>query len=70
MDQFDWNLLKSFLVVLDAGSLSAAARRLGTSQPTLGRHITELEDALGVTLFERGRDGLAPTQAGNAHRAA
>ncbi|MCG6857858.1 MAG: LysR family transcriptional regulator [Salaquimonas sp.] len=63
MEQFDWNLLKSFLGVLNAGSLSAAARQLHISQPTLGRHVSELEDALGVTLFERGRDGLTPTQA-------
>lgn len=63
MEQFDWNLLKSFLGVLDAGSLSAAARKLHVSQPTLGRHVGELEEALGVTLFERGRDGLKPTQA-------
>lgn len=63
MQQFDWNLLKSFLGVLDHGSLSAASRALGTSQPTLGRHVSELEASLGVTLFERGRDGLTPTQA-------
>ncbi len=63
MEQFDWNLIKSFLGVLDAGSLSAAARHLGASQPTLGRHVSELEEALGVTLFERSRDGLRPTQA-------
>jgi DNA-binding transcriptional LysR family regulator len=60
---FDWNLAKSFLAVLDAGSLSAASRLSGVSQPTLGRHVTELELALGVLLFERGRDGLLPTPA-------
>ena len=59
--QFDWNHLKSFLGVLDSGSLSAASRALGISQPTLGRHVSELEQALGLTLFERGRDGFAPT---------
>ena len=63
MNDFDWNLLKSFLGVLDAGSLSAASRRLAISQPTLGRHITELESGLGVTLFERGREGLLATPA-------
>lgn len=63
MNDFDWNLLKSFLGVLDAGSLSAASRKLAVSQPTLGRHITELEAGLGVTLFERGREGLLATPA-------
>ena len=49
MDDFDWNLVKSFLAVLDAGTLSGAAAATGASQPTLGRHIDELEalDAQG-----------------------
>ncbi|MEZ5872630.1 MAG: LysR family transcriptional regulator [Nitratireductor sp.] len=66
IERFDWNLLKGFLSVMEHGSLTAAARELGISQPTLGRHITELEEALGVTLFERGREGLIPTQAATA----
>lgn len=61
LQQFDWNLIQSFLAVFEDGSLSAAARRLGVSQPTLGRHVGELESALGVTLFERSREGLSPT---------
>lgn len=61
MRDFDWNLAASFLAVLDHGSLAAAARESGISQPTLGRHIDELEAALGVTLFQRGRGGMAPT---------
>ena len=61
MRDFDWNLVSSFLAVLEQGSLVAAARQSGISQPTLGRHIDELEAALGVTLFERGRAGMAPT---------
>lgn len=60
---WDWNLVRSFLAVLDAGSLSAAARKSGISQPTLTRHVSELEAALGVTLFQRGRAGAAPTEA-------
>ncbi|QKV20088.1 LysR family transcriptional regulator [Oricola thermophila] len=59
---FDWNLIKSFLAVLDAGTLSAAAKATGTSQPTLGRHIDELEALTGLLLFERGRSGMTPTQ--------
>ncbi len=61
LEPFDWNLLRSFLAVLDAGSLSAASRASGISQPTLGRHVSELEKALGTTLFSRGRDGVTPT---------
>jgi DNA-binding transcriptional LysR family regulator len=48
---FDWSLIRSFLAALDHGSLLAAARQLKTSQPTLGRHIAELENQLGVVLF-------------------
>ncbi|PHP66156.1 LysR family transcriptional regulator [Zhengella mangrovi] len=66
MDDFDWNLIKSFLAVAETGSLSAAARRLKASQPTLGRHVTELEDRLGVTLFERIPRGMILTDAGSA----
>lgn len=57
----DWHLWRSFLGVLEAGSLSAAARKLSASQPTLGRHIEELETALGTILFERTARGLHPT---------
>ena len=58
---FDWRLVRSFLAALDHGSLLAAARVLQTSQPTLGRHIAELESQLGVVLFERTGRGLVPT---------
>jgi len=61
--RFDWNLIRSFLAVLDAGTLSAAARQSGISQPTLGRHIGELEAQTDVVLFERGRAGMIPTGA-------
>ena len=59
---FDWRLVRSFLAVLDLGSLLAAARSLGVSQPTLGRHITELESQLASVLFERTGRGLLPTR--------
>jgi DNA-binding transcriptional LysR family regulator len=58
---FDWALMPSFLAVLDAGSLLGAARRLGQSQPTLGRHVALLESQLGTALFERTGRGLMPT---------
>ena len=53
------------MAVAETGSLSGAARRLAASQPTLGRHIAELEAALGVTLFRRGRRGYELTEAGS-----
>jgi DNA-binding transcriptional LysR family regulator len=59
--KFDWGLIRSFIATLDQGSLLAAARLLNTSQPTLGRHIAELENQLGVVLFERTGRGLVPT---------
>jgi len=63
LDRFDWALVKSFLAVLDAGSLMGAARRTGGQQPTLSRHITELETQLGTPLFERTGRGVQPTPA-------
>jgi DNA-binding transcriptional LysR family regulator len=65
---FNWALIPSFLAALDRGSLMAAARQLDTSQPTVGRHIAELEAQLGVVLFERTGRGLVPTA--HAHRLA
>jgi DNA-binding transcriptional LysR family regulator len=62
-EHFDWALVKSFLAVLDAGSLMGAARRLGAQQPTLSRHVAELEAQLGVPLFERTGRGVVPTAA-------
>lgn len=63
MESLDWTLIRSVLAVAESGSLSAAARRLGLSQPTLGRHIAEAEAATGLTLFARQPRGLAPTEA-------
>jgi DNA-binding transcriptional LysR family regulator len=57
----DWSLWRSFGAVVEAGSLSAAARKLGLSQPTLGRHIESLEQELGIALFERTLQGLKAT---------
>jgi DNA-binding transcriptional LysR family regulator len=63
-EKFNWNLIPSFLAAHEHGSLLAAARALGTSQPTVGRHVSELETQLGSVLFERTGRGLAPTPAG------
>ena len=56
----DWSLWRSFAAVIEHGSLSAAARSLKSSQPTIGRHIELLEDHLGLPLFERSLSGLKP----------
>ena len=60
-----WELYRSFLAVMREGSLSAAARALGMTQPSLGRHIRQLETALGVALFTRSPQGLTPTDLGH-----
>nr|WP_295464025.1 LysR family transcriptional regulator [Mesorhizobium sp.] len=56
-----WELWRSFLAVTETGSLSAAARSLRLTQPTLGRHVDALEEALGEPLFVRSQHGLQPT---------
>ncbi|MEI7443426.1 MAG: LysR family transcriptional regulator [Burkholderiales bacterium] len=62
-EDFDWSLVRSFVAVLDAGSLTAAARRTGMHQPTLSRHVAELEAQLQAPLFERTGRGVVPTAA-------
>jgi DNA-binding transcriptional LysR family regulator len=62
----DWSLVQAFVTVAEAGSLSAAARRLGQSQPTLGRQVQAMEQALGTELFRRQPRGMALTEAGRA----
>lgn len=61
---FDWNRARAFLVTAEEGSLSAAARALKMTQPTLGRQVAALEQELGVALFERGGRGLELTPSG------
>jgi DNA-binding transcriptional LysR family regulator len=56
-----WDFYRTFLAVLHQGSLSAAARDLGLTQPTIGRHIDALEAAVGAELFTRSQQGLIPT---------
>src|SRR5579862_4996554 len=63
MSDADWQLYRAFLAVVRTGSLSAAARRLSLTQPTIGRQIAELEQALGLPLFTRSPHGLIPTEA-------
>ncbi|AZR32058.1 LysR family transcriptional regulator [Xanthomonas vasicola] len=67
-DTISWELYRSFLAVLEEGSLSAAARALGLTQPTVGRHVAALEELLAVPLFVRSQTGLLPTDAAQALR--
>ncbi|MYN40986.1 LysR family transcriptional regulator [Duganella sp. FT109W] len=62
----NWDLYRSFLSVLKEGSLSGAARALGLTQPTVGRHIDALEQALGLSLFTRSQAGFIATDAAHA----
>jgi DNA-binding transcriptional LysR family regulator len=59
-----WDDLRIFLAVADAGSLSGAARRLKVSQPTLSRRIAEVEYGLGEALFVRKSQGISLTKTG------
>ncbi len=59
----NWEWYRSFVGVLERGSLSGAARELGLTQPTVGRHIDSLESALQLKLFTRSFDGFSPTDA-------
>ncbi|MCA9659917.1 MAG: LysR family transcriptional regulator [Myxococcales bacterium] len=61
---FDWNRARAFLVTAEEGSFSAAARALGSTQPTVGRQVAALEEELGVTLFARGGTRLELTATG------
>lgn len=62
--RYSWDYIRTFQAVADTGSLSAAARALQITQPTVGRHIDLLEDALNMPLFDRSREGMTLTQKG------
>lgn len=62
--QTDWNLIRSFIAVVEHGSLTRAAAQLGLSQPTLSRQIADLENVIGAPLFERVARGLKLTSVG------
>lgn len=67
-EHIGWEHYRTLLSVLTEGSLSGAARVLGMTQPTVGRHISALESAFGQTLFTRGPTGLVPTEVALALR--
>ena len=62
----EWSDLRIFLAIAREGTLGAAARKLGQSQPTMGRRLRTLEQAVGQTLFQRTGDGFVLTDEGSA----
>lgn len=66
MSDLDWSLVRAFLAVAEKGSLSAAARLVGASQPTLGRQVRQLEEQLSRVLFHRKAKGLELTESGQS----
>jgi DNA-binding transcriptional LysR family regulator len=62
----DWSDLRIFLAIAREGTLGAAARKIGQTQPTMGRRLRALEAALGQTLFQRTADGFVLTDEGTA----
>jgi DNA-binding transcriptional LysR family regulator len=64
MHTLDWNQLRAFLETAETGSLSAAARKLDLTQPTLSRQVAAIEQRMGVTLFERVGKAMALTPTG------
>lgn len=63
-DQFDWNLVRSFLAITRTGSMTAASKRLKIDYSTLSRRIAALETSLGAQLFDRRTSGSSLTEAG------
>lgn len=66
IEALDWNQIRAFVETADTGSLSAAARKLGLTQPTLSRQVAAAEQQLGLTLFERVGKSMVITDAGLA----
>src|SRR3982751_3665360 len=58
----DWSDLRIFLAIAREGTLGAAARKIGQTQPTMGRRLRALEQSLGQTLFQRTADGFVRTE--------
>lgn len=66
--KLDWNDVRTFLAVAESGSLNAAAKVLGMTQPTISRRMEDLEYRLGARLFERSSKGVQLTDAGESVR--
>ncbi|WP_186102203.1 LysR family transcriptional regulator [Burkholderia gladioli] len=65
-DRLDWNLLRTYLVIMQERSLSRAAARLHVTQPAVSQALKRLEEALEHRLIERRGPYFAPTAAGDA----
>ncbi|HVE09909.1 MAG TPA: LysR family transcriptional regulator [Paraburkholderia sp.] len=63
---FEWSDIRIFLAIARCGTLGAAARAIGQTQPTMGRRLRALEEALGHALFQRTSDGFVLTDEGTA----
>lgn len=61
MAEADWRLVRALVAVMQAGTLTGAARLLGTTQPTVGRQLRALEQLAGETFFLRRGNRLEPT---------
>lgn len=68
-ETLDLRRLRTVLAIMEHGSLSRAAERLGIAQPALGAQLRQLEEELGVTLLTRHSRGVTPTEAGDVLRA-
>ncbi|MEE3622608.1 LysR family transcriptional regulator [Nitrospirillum sp. BR 11752] len=66
MRVLEWSDLPIFLAIAREGTLGAAARKLGQTQPTMGRRLRALEEAVGAALFQRTSDGFVLTDEGQA----
>ncbi|WP_202385937.1 LysR family transcriptional regulator [Alteraurantiacibacter aestuarii] len=64
--RLDWNLVRTFLVIVQEGSITGAAQRLDLKQPTVSNALRRLEDTLGHRLIDRGPRKFAPTTHGEA----
>lgn len=64
--ELEWSDVRIFLAVARCGTLGAAARQVGQTQPTMGRRLRTLEEAVGHELFQRTRDGFVLTEEGTA----
>lgn len=64
MDRLDWNLLRTYLTIMQERSISRAAARLHLTQPAVSQALKRLEDSLGRTLIQRRGAQFQPTRAG------
>ena len=66
IEAMEWSDLRIFLAIAREGTLGAAARAMGQTQPTMGRRLKALEEAVGQTLFQRTSDGFVLTDEGQS----